>query len=73
MGATKDNQPDDPARPQRKRLSPASQIGRMRSTGGTPEGRRPSGEISGDGEEWVSPQSEDSPVERIKSPDDDNA
>ncbi len=65
--AADEREPDEqePARSSRRRLSPSSQIGRMRATGGTPESRRPSGETSGDGEEWEAPREEDEPVEPV--------
>jgi hypothetical protein len=48
-------------------LSPASQIGRLKQTGGTPESRRRAGpDAASDVEEWKAPQAEDEPVERAK-------
>jgi hypothetical protein len=40
-------------------LSPASQIGRLRQTGGTPESRRQIDPDLEDSEEWIDPQEED--------------
>jgi hypothetical protein len=40
-------------------LSPASQIGRLRQTGGTPESRRQIDPDLADSEEWIDPQEED--------------
>jgi len=51
-------------------LSPSSQIGRMRQTGGTPESRRWVGpEPADDGEDWREPRKEDEPVERVRDDD----
>jgi hypothetical protein len=64
MGAEKrETEKTTPATSRSERLSPASQIGRMRSTGGTPESRRPSGATSDDGEDWKAPVEEDRPVD----------
>ena len=53
-----------PARERRERLSPSSQIGRLRQTGGTPESRRRVGpEPADDSETWRRPREEDEPVE----------
>jgi hypothetical protein len=39
-------------------LSPASQIGRLRQSGGTPESRRQIDPDVEDSEEWINPQAE---------------
>jgi len=44
--------------------NPASQIGRARQTGGTPEGRRQADkDVGTDGERWRAPVEEDDPIE----------
>jgi hypothetical protein len=71
MGAKeRETEKSKPATARRESLSPASQIGRLRSTGGTPESRRPSGATSGDGEDWKAPVEEDRPVEPAGRDDD---
>lgn len=45
--------------------SPASQVGRLRQSRGTPPSRRPEGRETGvDDEEWKQPVEEDGPLER---------
>ena len=47
-----------------ERVNPASQIGRARQTGGTPESRRAvDDDVGTDGKRWRKPVEEDEPVE----------
>jgi hypothetical protein len=44
-------------------ISPASQIGRLRQTGGTPESRRQiDPDVGDDGEHWIEPTAEDETI-----------
>jgi hypothetical protein len=62
-----------PARERRDRLSPSSQIGRLRQTGGTPESRRRVGpEPADDSETWRRPREEDEPVEAARDSEEAN-
>jgi hypothetical protein len=55
--------------PSRRRENPASQVGRLEKTGGTPESRRA---VDDDGREdsdrWREPLEEDEPVEEGEAP-----
>jgi len=55
--------------PSRRRTNPASQVGRLEKTGGTPESRRAvDDDAREDSERWREPQEEDEPVEEGEAP-----
>jgi len=72
MGEDEDTRDDDTRVDPRPVPNPASQLGRLEQTGGTPESRRAVDDGKGnDGERWRQPHEESEPVERTASEDAD--